>query len=69
LVSDLSLSLSQPTSLSLYFLSPVLLRGAVTEQLWWAPGVQPGSAHHNHHKGKGKKTAVQQSSECIGRLG
>jgi len=47
-VSDLSLSLSQPTSLSLHFLSPVLLRRGKIEWLLWAPGVQPGSIHYNH---------------------
>ena len=39
-------SSSRPASLSLYFLSPVQLRRGVTERLWWAPGVQPGSTHH-----------------------
>ena len=37
-------------SLSLYFLSPVQLRRGVTERLWWAPGLQPGSTHHRHQR-------------------
>ena len=45
---SLSLCLSQPTSLSLYFLSPVQLRRGVTEWLWCTPGIQPGSTHHSH---------------------
>ena len=42
------MSLSQPVSLSLYILSPVQLRRGVIEQLWWVPGIQPGSTHHSN---------------------
>ena len=50
LVSNLSLPLSWPTSLLFYFLSSVQLRRGVTEWLWWASGVQPGSTHHRRAK-------------------
>ena len=39
-------SLSWSMSLWLYFLSPVQRSRGVTERLWWAPGVQPGSTYH-----------------------
>lgn len=40
LLSDPSVSLSRPMSLSLYFCCPIQQRG-VTEWLSWAPGVHP----------------------------
>lgn len=46
-MTDLSLSFSQPRSLSLFYLSPVQLRG-LTEQLRKAPDIQAGSTHHSH---------------------
>ena len=51
-------------SLSSHFLSPVQLsRGAaLSEQLWWAPGVQPGSTHHNY---KSYKSVVKRKEKKI----
>lgn len=42
----LSLSLSRPTRLPLYFLFLVHLRRGAMEQLQWAPSAQAGSTHH-----------------------
>jgi len=41
-VSDLSLSSSEPSSLSSHFLSPVQLRRGSDRAVWWAPGIYPG---------------------------
>lgn len=45
-ISECSLPLSQPMSLSFFFLSLVHLRRGVTEQLEQPPAVQPRANHH-----------------------
>lgn len=48
-MSDLSLSLSQPMILLLYFLSPVQADNGKDRVAWWLPGSQTGSTHHRLH--------------------
>jgi len=41
-----------PLAFRSVFLSSARLRRGVIEWLWWAPGIQPGSIHHNFSEGR-----------------
>lgn len=46
-----------------HFLSPVQLRRRVLEQLWWGPGILPGSAHHSIYNAMAKLYSARIASE------
>lgn len=55
-MSDFSLPLS--THEPFIFLSSVQLRRGVIQRLWWAPGIHPGSKHHEKRKRERYKPAL-----------